>query len=347
MQNSKNITPEAIEESVGVNPSKSNNGVFDAKNYLNVRLGKNEDEKNMKIRLLTIDKDSNSPFKHIYMHTVAVPKEVSESGWKSYVCLEKTEGEYSEKLGHKCPFCELKREAYNKSQEAKKAAEKAKYDGNSEEESKQLAIAERYKKISIANIPNEVGIIRCIERGHEEDGPKFWKFSIRKDKKDPENVIRKLYTNRKEECIEEGVEPENILDIDTGRDLKVTVEAVYDNNGKRTNKTSVNITTFGNPKPLTTDNKQRDAWINDEKIWSDVFVAKPYEYLEVIIDGGIPWFDRTSGKWIPKKVFEKNTGVNPADVDNANAKVNEAKAQTLKQTETVNDDSEKEEDLPF
>lgn len=326
---SRNITPEAIEESQEKSQVKKNTSTFDAKNYLNVRLDKNETEKSLKIRLLTIDKDSNSPFKHIHMHTVKVPKEISPSGWKSYVCLEKTEGSFSEKLGHKCPFCELKRSAYKKAEECRSAGDTVGY--------------ERYKEISTANIPSEVSIIRCIERGHEEDGPKFWKFPLRSDKKDPENMIVKLYHTKREECEESGLEPENILDIDEGRDLKVTIEAVFDKSGKKTNKTSVNVTTFGAQKPLSEDRKLRDKWVNDEKVWSDVFVAKPYEYLEVIIDGGIPWYDRESGKWIPKEYFEKNTGVSPKDVELDQHKINNA-VEEVKETEVR---AEQEEDLPF
>ena len=196
----KNITPEGIEDSeVGKEYTKKVNS-FDAKNYLNVRLDKGEESKSMKIRLLTIDKDSNRPFEHIHMHTVRVPEEISKSGWKSYVCLKKTSGPFSEKLGTKCPFCELREEAYKKFKEAQE-------EGNTVD-------AERYKEISKSMIPQEVSIIRCIERGHEEDGPKFWKFNLRSDKKDPENIIRKLYKTKIEECKELGVEPENIMDLD-------------------------------------------------------------------------------------------------------------------------------------
>lgn len=343
----RNITPDAIEQSMAKDRVvKPNNTVFDAKNYLDVKLTKGQTEKSIRIRLLTIDKDSNSPFKHIYMHNVKVPKEISESGWKSYVCLEKTEGPFSEKLGHKCPFCELRRDAYEKFVEAKKLAEQLKEEGDVEQFNVQFNTAERYKEISLSNIPSEVGILRCIERDKESDGPKFWKFNIRKDKKDPENLIRKLYQNRKEECEVEGVEIENILDIDKGRDLKVSIEIVSDRDGKSTNRTSVNISTFGNQKPLSPSKELRDKWVNDSKIWSDVFVAKPYEYLEVIINGGIPWFDRNSGKWIPKEHFEKNTGIDPKDVDTDIEKMVAAKAKAV--TEAVNANVDDEDDhLPF
>ena len=78
----QNITPEAIEESKSSKPQKSHNQTpFNEKTYLNVKLDKRTDSKDLKIRLLTIDKDSNLPFKHIYMHSVMVPTEIAESGF--------------------------------------------------------------------------------------------------------------------------------------------------------------------------------------------------------------------------------------------------------------------------
>ena len=346
MSETRNITPEAIEEP-SVQQPKANSSSFDTKNYLNVKLDKDKDTRSTKIRLLTINYDSNKPFEHIYMHNVKVPTEIAPSGWKSYVCLEKTAGEFNETLGHKCPFCELNRSAYNKSVELTKKADESTDSG---EKAALLKEAKTYKDISIANIASEVGIIRCIERGKEDDGPKFWKFPLRKDKKDPENIIRKLYQTRKEECIDEGIPVENILDIDEGYDLKVTVDAVYDSSGKKTKKTSINIERYGNMKPLTTDEEKKEEWLNDKKVWSDVFVAKPYEYLEVIIDGEIPWFDRKTGKWIPKASFEKNTGVPSDEVDKSSEAIEKAKENITKKASAMEKNSnavDDDESLPF
>ena len=153
---------------------------------------------------------------------------------------------------------------------------------------------------SLSMIPNEVSIIRCIERGKEDEGVKFWKFNLRSDEMDPEHQIRKLFNDKKEECEIEKKPVENILDIDTGYDLKVTVKRRYDKEGKPTNKTITTVSLFGSPKPLTDNPELRDKWLNDAKVWSDVFVAKPYDYLKVILDGDTPWFDRENDKWIKK-----------------------------------------------
>ena len=307
---SANITMEAMDCEINtVSTSfKNKEKVFDEKTYLNIRLSDNQTTKELKFRLLPIDGESNTPFKKIHVHTVKVPKEVSPSGWKSYICIEKTEGIDRDIYGSKCPFCEMNREAYKKFSEATEPA-----------------IKERWKKISLENIPKEACIVRGIERGAEEDGPKFWKFNIRKDKTDPKGQIMELYKTRLEESREEGLEDENILDINTGKDLKITISLASDNN-QGENRTSVKIVDYGKNKPLSTDVNQMLEWLNDSKKWSDVFTIKPYDYLSVILEGEIPFFDKTMNKWVKKmdKIKEHEEQIN-----DINQKIADAEAMTI------------------
>lgn len=280
-----NITMEAMDAEITNNTQtqRIKESAFDEKNYLNIRLDGDKTTKELKIRLLPIDADSQTPFKKIHIHTLRVPKDIAPSGWKSYICLEKTEGIDKEKYGSKCPFCELNREAYKRF---------------SEETDPQLK--ERWKKISLDNIPKEACIVRCIERGAEEDGPKFWKFNTRRDKGDPKGQIMELYKTRLEESREEGLEDENILDIRTGKDLKVTISlAAEDKDGK--SRTAVKVVDYGKSKPLSADEEQLLAWVNDSKKWSDVFAIKPYDYLKIILDGEVPFYDKSVGKWVTNK----------------------------------------------
>ena len=308
--NSANITMEAMDCEINtVSTSfKNKEKVFDEKNYLNIRLSDNQTSKELKFRLLPIDGESNTPFKKIHVHTVKVPKEVSPSGWKSYICIEKTEGIDRNIYGSKCPFCEMNREAYKKFSEATEPT-----------------IKERWKKISLDNIPKEACIVRGIERGAEEDGPKFWKFNIRKDKTDPKGQIMELYKTRLEESREEGLGDENILDINTGKDLKITISLASDNN-QGENRTSVKIVDYGKNKPLSTDVNQMLEWLNDSKKWSDVFTIKPYDYLSVILEGEIPFFDKTMNKWVKKmdKIKEHEDQIN-----DINQKIADAEAMTM------------------
>lgn len=338
----RNITPEVMdEESERRRPSNSK---FDAKNYLNVKLADGENEKTLRIRLLPVDKNTDSPFKTIYMHQIKVSPELSKSGWKSYVCLKHTEDIDHDALGYDCPFCEMNKEAYEKKEEAKK--------NHDEIEEK------RWKEISLQNRHQEVCVMRCIERGAEDDGPKFIKTNVRSDKKDLKSLIIELYKLKKQESIDEAMEdndgvlpkgfvPENILDLDTGRDLMLTISRVFDKEGKPTNKTSISVAPYGKSKPVSKYDDELDEWLNDDKVWSDVFVAKPYDYLSIILDGEVPFYDKTNGKWVSKgRVRDEETKRQIAEENEASDKYRRAKEKALRRDREYEEEDEEEEERP-
>ena len=316
---------------------------FDEKNYLDVKLKSTETEKVKKIRLLPFDGESNTPFKIIKMHNIRVPKEISESTWKSYVCLQQDDVDH-EKYGDKCPFCELNHLYYEKMDAAKKA--------NNEEEVK------RWRELSLSYKTQEVCICRCIERGAEAEGPKFWKFNVRSDNEDPMHKIKALQKLRKQESIDtakeenngelpEDFEADNILDLYNGKDLQLTIKPVFDKEGKRTNKTTIGIADYGKFKPITPDDDVLDAWIDDEKKWYDVFTIKPYEYLELIGEGEIPFFDKINGKWISKIKKKEGDDAKKEDRITKNEKANAEIKAAEEKAAAVKKEEDKAEDLPF
>ena len=294
----QNITSDALEREFMDTPKQQVNSGFDAKNYLNTKLEKNQTEKVIQIRLLPIDATSNTPFFHIKTHRVKVSKEVSPSEWKNYFCLSKTNPIDHEKFGCQCPFCQLQNKAYEQSLAETDPVKK-----------------KRYKDISLQNRKNDSCIVRCIERGAEADGPKFYKFNVRKDGFDLYNKVKSLYTTRKQESINDGDEPENILDIYKGKDLKLTIKLVQDG------KTSIDVIDCGKNKPLSKDPEEMERWINDPKKWSDVFAVKPTEYLKVIMDGKVPFFDKMQGKWVerldPNELIKKKEEQMNESIQNA------------------------------
>lgn len=336
---------------------------FDPKNYLDTRLKNGEKTKEIRVRLLpNPGQPGYSPFIKVHTHSVnKLPKEVSESGFKSYICLEKSDIDH-EKFGKKCPFCELQRSAYNESLSIMLEAEtkvkeleieynKLISEGNKIEaieiQSKMSEIkrdAEMKKKklqeLSINNIPRETVIMRVIERGKESEGPKFWKVNVSRRGDDAYSLIKKLAERLYKEGLEEGVE-ENLYDSFKGRDIIITISG---SDNDKDNKTTTTVTQALSQTPISKDEALMSEWINDTKKWSDVFVVKPYEYLSIISTGEIPWFDRESGKWIPKTTAD-------AQRDAANAKVEaEVEAQMTKAEAEVNTmfmDDKDEEDLPF
>ena len=274
--NLPNITPESIVLTNGNESNTSNRAkTFDEKNYLNVRLDEKngEKEKKLTIRLLPMDLETGNPFVKVHMHNVHVPKELSKSGFKSYICLSKNKDIDHEKYGNKCPFCELNQTAY---QESLKETDEIK--------------KKNFQDISIANRAREAVIVRCIERGKEDEGVKFWKFNLRSDKTDPYNAILKLYELRKEEGERAG-QVLNILDIYNGRDLNITITE---------GNAAPQILDASLSTPLSKDEKQMEAWIYDSKKWQDVFSTKPYEYLALVSEMKIPWYDREKGMWVDK-----------------------------------------------
>ena len=327
--NLPNITPEAMEEleHETAERKQSKTGNFDTRNYLDVRLEDGQTEKTLKIRLLPMDLKTGNPFVKVHTHNVKVPKEVSKSGYKSYICLSKTNGIDNETYGNKCPFCEINREAYSESTKTDDPVKK-----------------KALQDISVANLSRETVIVRCIQRGKEDEGVKFWKFNIRdKDKSDPYNQIMRLYKVRKEEAEAAGQEL-NILDIYNGRDLNVTIT---EGNAAPT------ISDAGFSTPLSKDENLMQKWIYDGKNWQDVFAIKPYEYLSIVSQMRIPWYDRDLGKWVDKEEYDIAHGneVKKSDdeVREAEEKLSgkttkkESKKEDFAASITINDDD----DLPF
>jgi len=334
-----NINPEDMEVEDKA-PKTVREKKFDEKNYLNVKLKEGEDSKTLRIRLLPIE-ENGTPWKIIYMHTVKVPNEISKNGWKSYVCLKKTDEIDHNHFGDKCPFCEMNHLAYVEMTKAISDVER-----------------ERWKKISLENNAKPVCVCRCIERGKEDEGPKFWKFTVRDDGKDPKNVITELYKSRRDDSIEdaklenngtlpEDFVPTNIMDVFEGRDLKVTINRVYDKEGRPTNKTSISIVDYEKSRPLGTE-EQIEKWLTDSKKWSDVFVVKPYDYLDVIVNGEIPFYSKPKGKWVAKSTVDKENDIVENDRQEADKKATEEIKKAEEEAANASEYCEEsEDDLPF
>ena len=299
-----NITPESIigESQEGRRPKNTN---FDAKNYLNVRLEEGETEKTLTIRLLPMDLKTGNPFAKVHVHNVKVPQELVKKGqkpFKDFICLSKNSDIDHDRFGNNCPFCEINRKAYNESLNTTDPV-----------------IKKELQDTSLANLSREAVIVRCIERGKESEGVKFWKFKTRSDKTDPYNQILKLYQLRKEAAEKKG-KTENILDIYDGRDLNITINA-------DANTSAPQVVDDSDRSPLSESEEQMKAWIYDKKKWQDVFTCKPYEYLNLVAQGRIPWYDKEKDLWVDKEDYEKEHGIqskqSDQEVDEATTKVKE------------------------
>ena len=241
---------------------------FNEKNYLQARLKPGEKSKSLTIRLLPFSPEGGSPFKKVFIHTVKVNKELSSGGWRTFVCPTHN------KMGDKCPFCAVSAEA-----------KELRYNAATEVEKKKFGDIEYMNKAKAA------WIVRCIERGHEEDGVKFWLFNDSKSQKGVYNDIMNIYFERKKAAEKKG-KTSNIFDLNDGKDLIINLSK--DENGKTVTK----VVDDDERTPLTESYEQGTAWINDPKQWTEVYTVKPYEYMEIVVKGGVPVFDKTQNKYV-------------------------------------------------
>jgi len=325
---SVNIDSEAVkrqyeEEQKTFTPKKTQ---FDKKNYLQARLSDSESSKTLTIRLLPFSPDGGSPFQKVFMHTVKVNKGVSPSGWKTFVCPTHNKKDGST-MGENCPFCELTAKARELKSNALDEPTKKKYG-----------------EIEFMSRVKEMWIVRCIERGHEDDGVKFWLFNSSKKKDGVYDKIMNLESIRSEAARRKG-NNYSIFDLENGLDLIVTITKTQDN------KTSIQIVDDGFPSPLTDDIEKGMEWIKDEKKWYEVYTVKPYEYMAVVAAGGVPIFNKEVGKYIDKEVLAKvQEEVEEEIASNANEQIDYSEitkpTSDIVDATSVDTDAE-EEDLPF
>lgn len=328
--NLPNITPDVMNGLDLHGNNSTNTSKFNKKNYLNTRLDEGETEKEITIRLLPMDLKTGSPFVLTHFHSVRVPKDIFGVEWKSYLCLKKNPDIDHDVYGNKCPFCELNAKAYEMAEKETDAVKKS-----------------ALQKLSIANKSTETVIVRCIERGHEEDGVKFWKFNIRpKDHMDPYNQIMRLYNRYLQKSREKGLPDENILDLFTGRDLIVTIT---DGNSAPV------IQCESESSPLSTDEEKIKAWVYDEKKWTDVFTPKDYDYLTLVSEQKYPWWDKDNNKWVDREEFNKKNESKEKEMKKEENKAEEAlKLEDTTENKKVDKEfaqsiviEDNEEELPF
>lgn len=262
---------------------------FDPKNYLNLKLKENEREKTVKVRFLPITATDSTYFFPIITHSLKVNKEIANSGFKSYVCLndEKTESD------EECPICKKSNELFEKSAQARR-------EGNE-------ALSKSLYKEACSLKKKTTYITRVIDREHEDEGVKFWRFNENSQGNGIYDILNDLDKTRAKEALEEGEDGYSIFDLYKGKDIIINVNKsqIPDGFGGMKDKMSYNITDGGNRKPLSKDVEKANAWLNDEKTWKDVYSLKSADYLDLVVNGKVPVFDRELGKYVEKKEGEE------------------------------------------
>jgi len=148
-----------------------------------------------------------------------------------------------------------------------------------------------------------------------------------KNKKGVYNDIMNIYLERKKAAERKGKES-NIFDLNEGKDLIITLSK--DENGKTVTK----VVDDDEKTKLTENYEQGMAWINDAKQWDEVYTVKPYDYMAIVVNGGVPVFDKEQNKYVDKLQKIED------DKKAAEEELNKSFTMQTKDYSTLNDEKE-------
>lgn len=307
--------------------------VFNEKNYFNDKCDakKGETKKESRIRILPINGTDEyfkdfSNFKAFFVttiHSVKLKKDANGKGggFKKFFCLN--DPNISDGHGT-CPLCEKSKELFDKANACDIEAQKKSI----------------FKEAGSFKARRSY-IVRVIERGHEEDGVKFWRFNEHTGGDGIFDLLKGLYNIRNNESIEATGERYNIFDLKNGRDIIVT--STYN---PETDKTSISIADAGFSTPLSKDENQMMEWINDQKTWKDVYSIKSEGYLSIIADGEIPVWNDEEKKWVAKGTDETKKESSEQPTEQPSEQPAEEPDSDIDETEFLEQEPEGD-DLPF
>lgn len=226
------------------------------KRYFTTVLPKGSKGEERRIRILPT-KDGSSPFVEVYFHEIQV-----DGKWvKLYD-----------------PKQEGKRSPLNEVNEALM--------GTGLETDREAARQYRSRKFYI---------VKVIDRDHESDGVKFWRF---KHNHKGDGVIDKVFPIFRNKG--------DVTDSQKGRDLILSLTLTKAGTGKE--YTVINSVLNDDPSPLHTDADVAKTWLEDELTWSDVYSKKGEDYLEMVARGEVPRWDTASSKWVSNLTTEETIG---------------------------------------
>ena len=143
---------------------------------------------------------------------------------------------------------------------------------------------EAQKELAKKYSAKKMYVVKVIDRDNEDHGVKFWRFNHDYRK---QGILDKIYG------VLQAVN-KNITDPETGRDLLVILSR------DQNNRPAIQSISHVDPTPLSEDKSLSDEWLNDERTWRDVYAIKPYDFLEIIVKGGVPVWDKVEKKFVDK-----------------------------------------------
>ena len=254
------------------------------KKYFAAILKDSEKQGQKKIRILPTT-DGSSPFKEVWFHEINV-----DGKWQKFYDPGKNDNERS-------PLNEVYEELMSTGKESDKE------------------LAKQYKS-------RKFYIVKVIDRDHEEDGPKFWRFKHNYKNDGILDKIIPIWRNKGD-----------ITDPTNGRDL--VIELAKAKTPKGSTYTVIQTVMYDDPTPTHEDSETANIWINDELTWEDVYSKKPVEYLEAIARGETPRWDTDAGKYIY------------SNSDESEVSMGGSKPKSINEVEDPQMNEEEDEDLPF
>ena len=226
------------------------------KKYFTTILPKGSKGEERRIRILPT-KDGSSPFVEVYFHEVQV-----DGKWvKLYD-----------------PKQEGKRSPLN---EVKEALEQTGVEADRE-------LSRNYRS-------RKFYIVKVIDRDHEADGVKFWRF---KHNAKGDGILDKVFPIFRNKG--------DITDTTKGRDLILSLSLTKAGTGKE--YTAISSVIPEDAAPLHDDAAVAKTWVDDELTWSDVYSKKSEDYLDMVARGEVPRWDNDSKKWVSNLQSDETIG---------------------------------------
>lgn len=158
---------------------------------------------------------------------------------------------------------------------------------------------EQDKEIAKKYNARKMYVVKVIDRDAEGEGVKFWRFNH--DYRQA-GIFDKIFT------VLQAV-GKDITHADTGRDLLITIGR------DQNNRPSVTGVAHTDPSPLSTDAELVKEWTSDARTWEDVYSVRSYDYMEIIVRGEVPVWDKDA------KQFVSKTSVKAPESDNLEAEL--------------------------
>ena len=204
---------------------------------------------------------------------------------------------------------------------------------------------EQDKELAKKYSARKMYVVKIIDRDNEADGIKFWRFNHDYRK---QGVLDKIYG------VLQAVN-KDITHPETGRDILVMLAR------DQGNRPIVQSISHVDPSPLSDDSEVAAEWLADSRTWEDVYSVKSYDFLEIVVKGGTPMWDKENKKWADKASMTVSEEVGSLDeelsIGVANVKQNitvaqpeakpAAKATKTTKSAPIVEQADEDDDLPF